>query len=218
MYGGAQRLLGQLLPTLDHRDRLFTATKVWTPVGAMGPGQIDRSLALWGVPRFDVLVVHNLLNWRAHLRTLQRMKDDGRVRYIGISTSHGRDHEEVERLLRNERLDVLQITYNLADTSAEPLIELARERGAAVVVNRPFDGGALFTRVGSQPLPGWAREAGCSDWPQYFLKWIVSHPAVTCAIPATRQPSHLEQNMRAGQGPLPEATMRNRMLAHMAQL
>jgi aryl-alcohol dehydrogenase-like predicted oxidoreductase len=218
MYGGAQRLLGELLPSVDHRGKLVSATKVWTPLGPMGPGQIERSLALWGLPRFDVLVVHNLLNWRAHLATLRRLKDEGRVRHIGISTSHGRDHDEVERLLRNEPLDVLQITYNLADASAEPLMELARERGVAVVVNRPFDGGSLFSRIGGQPLPAWAREAGCADWAQYFLKWIVSHPAVTCAIPATRQPAHMDQNMAAGRGVLPDAPMRRRMSAHMAQL
>lgn len=218
MYGRAQRLLGQLLPTLPHAGKLCAATKVWTPLGPMGPGQMERSLELWGVPRFDVMLVHNLLNWRAHLETLREWKAQGRVRYIGISTSHGRDHGEVERLLRSEPLDVLQITYNLADTSAEPLMNLARERGLAVVVNRPFDGGALFGRVGDQRLPPWAGDVGCADWAQFFLKWIVSHPAVTCAIPATRQPAHLDQNMSAGRGLLPDAAARRRMLEHVNRL
>jgi len=219
MYGNAEWLLGTLLPDLPHAGRLFAASKVWTPLGALGHGQLERSLALWHVPRFDVLLVHNMLNWRAHLKTLRRWKDEGRVRWIGISTSHGRAHDEAERLVRNESLDVLQITYNLVDASAEPVMNLAAERGLAVVVNRPFDGGALFDRIGRTPLPAWAAgEAGCANWAQYFLKWIVAHPAVTCAIPATRNPAHLDENMGAGRGRFPDAVMRRRMAAELARL
>lgn len=217
MYGNAEWLLGQLLPGMPHGGRLVAASKVWTPLGALGPGQLERSLALWRVPRFDVLLVHNLLNWRAHLKTLRAWKDAGRVRHIGISTSHGRAHDEVTRLLRDEKLDVLQITYNLVDTSAEPVMNLAAERGVAVVINRPFDGGALFERVGEQALPAWAApEAGAASWAEFFLKWIVAHPAVTCAIPATRNPAHLDENMAAGRGVLPDAAMRRRMLSAFA--
>lgn len=219
MYGRAEALLGELLPALPQHATLVAASKVWTPIEALGPGQLEHSLGLWGLPRFDVLLVHNLLNWRGHLKTLRRWQDAGRVRRIGISTSHGRAHDEVERLLRSEPLDVLQITYNLVDASAEPLLALAAERGVAVVINRPFDGGRLFERVAAgRPLPGWAAEAGCATWAEFFLKWIVAHPAVSCAIPATTQPAHLDQNMAAARGRRPDAGQRHRMQALVAAL
>jgi diketogulonate reductase-like aldo/keto reductase len=215
MYGRAEQLLGELLPALPHQGKLVAATKVWTPFDRLGPSQLERSLALWRLPRFDVLLVHNLLNWRAHLKTLRRWQEQGRTRHIGISTSHGRRHEEAARIIRAEKLDVLQITYNLADTSAESVMNLAAERGLAVVINRPFDGGDLFGRVARHPLPGWARdEIDCATWSQFFLKWVVSHPAVTCAIPATRNPEHLDQNMGARLGRRPDAAQRRRMQAH----
>jgi len=215
MYGRAEWLLGELLRTLPHEGGLFTATKVWTPFDRLGPTQLEQSLKLWRVPRFDVLLVHNLLNWRSHLKTLRLWKEQGRVRYIGVSTSHGSKHDEAVRVIRNEPIDVLQITYNFADTSAEPVMNLAAERGLAVVINRPFDGGDLFSRVGQRPLPAWANEIDCANWAQFFLKWVVSHPAVTCAIPATRNPAHLDQNMGAGLGRLPEAAWRRRMQASL---
>jgi len=215
MYGRAEWLLGELLRTLPHEGRVFTATKVWTPFDRLGPAQFEQSLKLWRVPHFDVLLVHNLLNWRAHLKLLRQWKEQGRVRYIGVSTSHGSKHDEAVRVIRSEPIDVLQITYNFADTSAEPVMNLAAERGLAVVINRPFDGGDLFSRVGQRPLPAWANEIDCANWAQFFLKWVVSHPAVTCAIPATRNPAHLDQNMGAGLGRLPEAAWRRRMQASL---
>jgi diketogulonate reductase-like aldo/keto reductase len=218
MYGRAEQLLGELLAALPHAGRLVAESKVWTPIDSLGPGQLVRSLQRWGQPRFDVLLVHNLLNWRAHLKTLRRWQEEGRVRYIGVSTSHGHKHEEAERILRSERLDVLQITYNFADTRAEGLMNLAAERGLAVIINRPFDGGDLFDRVGQRTLPPWGAEFDCANWAQYFLKWVVSHPAVTCAIPATRRPQHLDENMGAGVGRLPDAATRQRMQAHIARM
>ena len=140
------------------------------------------------------------------------------MRQIGISTSHGHKHDEAERVLRSEPLDVLQITYNLADLRAERLMNLAAERGLAVIINRPFDGGAMFDQVGRRPLPPWAAELGCANWAQYFLKWVIAHPAVTCAIPATRRPEHLDENMGAGIGALPDAAARQRMQSHIARL
>ena len=216
MYGSAERVLGALLPTLPHAGRLVAETKVWTPFERLGAGQIELSQRLWGVPRFDVLLVHNLLDWRAHLKTLRRWKDEGRVRAIGVSTSHGSRHDEAERILRSEPLDVLQITYNLADARAEPLMNLAAERGLAVVINRPFDGGALFDRVARRPLPAWAADLDCTRWSQLFLKWVVAHPAVTCAIPATRRPDHMDENMGAARGRLPDAAARRRIEAALA--
>jgi len=224
MYGRAERLLGELLPQVEHRGRLFAATKVWTAFGRLGPTQMAESLRQWGagsdgrVPgaeprRFDLMQVHNLLNWTEHLRTLREWKDRGRVRYIGVTTSHGRKHDEMALVLRREPVDFMQITLNLADRSALPLIELAAERCVAVIVNRPFDGGLLFNRVGDRPLPEAAREVGCAHWAQAFLKWILSHPAVTCAIPATTNPEHAAQNMGAAAGPLPDAGQRRRIAA-----
>lgn len=213
MYGRAEKLLGELLPAIPHDGRLFTSTKVWTAFDRVGPRQVEASQQLWGVPRFDLLLVHNLLNWAAHLKTLRAMKDAGRVRYIGVTTSHGRKHDEMIRVLRTQPIDAIQITYNLADTSALPVIELAAERNVAVFINRPFDGGLLFNAVGARPVPPWAAECDCANWPQFFLKWVLGHPAVTCAIPATTQPAHMDENMSAGLGRLPDAATRRRMSA-----
>lgn len=211
MYGRAQQLLGELLPDLPHAGKLFTSTKVWTAFDRVGPRQLEESLRLWRLPRFDLLLVHNLLNWEAHLKTLRAWKEQGRVRYIGVSTSHGRKHDEIQRIMRSEPIDAIQITYNFADTSAEPVLNLAAERGIAVYINRPFDGGLLFNAVGTRALPTWTAEFGCANWAQFFLKWILAHPAVSCAIPATTQPAHMDENMGAGLGRLPDEAMRRRM-------
>jgi diketogulonate reductase-like aldo/keto reductase len=214
MYGSAEQVLGELLgelPPARAGGQLFAATKVWTPLEAYGEVQMRRSLQLWRLPRFDLLQVHNLLNWRAHLKTLRAWQERGLVRHIGVTTSHGNKHEEMARVLRSERLDVLQITYNPVDTSAEPLMRLAADRGMAVIVNRPFDGGALLQRLRGRPLPGFAAELGATNWAQLVLKWELAHPAVTCAIPATTQAAHMDENMGALRGPLPDARLRARL-------
>ena len=224
MYGRAERLLGDLLPQVDHVGRLFAATKVWTMFTRVGPTQMGESLRLWGTSadgrvtgaaprRFDLMQVHNLLNWRDHIRTLRVWRDEGRFRYIGVTTSHGRKHDEMMQILRREPLDFMQITLNLADRSALPVIELAAERGVAVIVNRPFDGGLLFNHAGRRSLPAVARDLGCANWAQVFLKWILAHPAVTCAIPATTNPAHMDENMGALLGAVPDAAQRRRLAA-----
>ena len=213
MYGNAEWLVGELLQSVEHRGRLFSATKVWTPLERTGPVQFEQSLKLWKLPRLDVLLVHNLLNWRAHLKSLRKWKEQGLVRFIGISTSHAVANDEAARIIRAEPLDVLQITYNFTDPSAESVMNLAAEKGLAVVINRPFDGGNLFDKVGRKPRPPWAGDIDCANWAQFFLKWIVAHPAVTCAIPATRVPAHCVENMGARLGRMPDATMRARMAA-----
>jgi diketogulonate reductase-like aldo/keto reductase len=218
MYGRAERVVGELLPQATHDGRLFAATKVWTAFDRVGAAQIDESLRLWQLPRLDLLQVHNLLNWRAHLKTLRTARDAGRTRYIGVTSSHGRKHDEMATILKTEKIDFMQISYSLADASAEPLLDLAAERGVAVIVNRPYDGGHLFDRVGGEKLPPWAAEAGCANWPEFLLKWVLAHPAVTCAIPATRQAVHMRENMAAGRGLLPDAMQRRRMQAYMAAL
>lgn len=214
MYGTAEAVLGELLEQVEGRERLFSATKVWTPGKRMGERQMERSRELWRVPAFDLMQVHNLLDWETHLETLRAWKAEGRIRYIGITTSHGRRHEDMERIMGTQALDFVQFTYNVLDREAERrLLPLARERGLAVIINRPFQGGALFSRVRDRPLPGWAAEIGCANWAQVFLKFIVSHPAVTCAIPATSRVEHMRENMGAAFGPLPDAALRERMAA-----
>ena len=211
MYGTSEAVIGAELPRTQHAS-LFSATKVWTLGGLSGRRQMDSSRKLWNLPRFDLMQVHNLLDWETHWPTLKAMKAEGRVRYIGMTTSHGRRHGDLEEILRREKLDFVQFTYNLADPQVDKvLLPLAADRGAAVIVNRPFDGGDLFGAKTAKPLPGWAKEMQCATWAEAFLKWVVSHPAVTCAIPATSRPAHLQENMRALAGPLPDAAMRRRI-------
>ncbi|HEX7336770.1 MAG TPA: aldo/keto reductase [Gemmatimonadales bacterium] len=219
MYGSSQGVIGRGLTRLGRPASLFSADKVWTSSGSEGPRQIEQSRAHWGVRRFDLLQVHNLLAWEEHLATLLAMKAEGRVRYVGITTSEGRRHDELERLMASRPLDFVQVTYNPLDREVEErILPLARERGIAVIVNRPFQQGDLLRRLARYPLPFWAREAGAASWAQFSLKYIVSHPAVTCAIPATTQVAHVEENMRAATGTLPDAALRRRMAAYVESL
>jgi diketogulonate reductase-like aldo/keto reductase len=207
MYAQAEAVLGELL--VRPEPRLFSATKVWTPLGPYGPTQMRRSLALWKLPRFDLMQVHNLLAWRQHLPTLREWKAQGLARHIGVTVSHGRDADLVEQILRTERgLDFLQITYSPADRSAEPLMALAADKGLAVIINRPFDGGDLLAKLARVPLPAVAAELGCAHWATLVLKWELAHQAVTVAIPATTNPEHVAQNLAALRGPLPDARQR----------
>lgn len=219
MYGTAERVIGELLPRMKGRESLFSATKVWIYGQALGRRQMEASRKLWGVPRFDLMQIHNMLDWEGHLGVLREMKQDGRLRYLGITTSHGRRHDELLDAMRRTDFDFVQFTYGLHDREAERrLLPLAAERGMAVLANRPFDGGALFERVQGRPLPDWAAEIDCTNWAQVFLKFIVSHPAVTCAIPATSNPAHMLENMGANFGRLPDAALRRRMAQHVDSL
>jgi len=216
MYGRSEEVLGDCLARMKHRDRLFAATKVWIAGRRLGIDQMERSRRLWGLEGFDLMQIHNMLDWRTHLDTLRQMKADGEIRYIGITTSHGRRHRALEQVMATEDdFDFVQFTYNLADREAEErLLPLAAERGLAVIINRPFQGGALFDRVAGMPLPAWAAEFDCANWAQFMLKFIVSHPAVTCAIPATSQVAHMHENMGAAYGHLPDEQTRQRMIRH----
>ncbi|MFW5331446.1 aldo/keto reductase [Hydrogenophaga sp. ZJX-1] len=219
MYGSSQPVIGHALAKLGHPATLFSAEKVWMGDSARGVGQMAASRAHWGVPRFDLMQVHNLLAWEEHLPKLQAMKAAGQLRYVGISTSEGRRHAELERILRTQAIDFVQLTYNLLDREVEQrLLPLAQERRIAVIVNRPFRQGVLLDQLRGHPLPGWAREIGCDGWAQVALKFVVSHPAVTCAIPATSQVAHLRQNMGAARGRLPDPTLRARMARDVAAL
>ncbi len=212
MYGSSEEVIGHCLGRLGHPDALFSATKVWTPLQWHGVRQMRNSEALWGETRFDLMQIHNLLSWEKHLETLLERKSQGRLRYIGVTTSHGRRHRELERVMAGQPIDFAQFTYNVVDREAERrLLPLAAERGLGVIVNRPFRRGGLFERVAGRPLPSFAAEFDCANWAQFFLKFIVSHPAVTCAIPATSRVDHMQENMGALRGRLPDAPMRARM-------
>jgi len=219
MYGSSQAVIGYGLAKLGRPSSLFSADKVWIESGSEGPGQIEQSRGRWGVPRFDLLQVHNLLAWEAHLPTLFAMKAAGRVRYVGITTSEGRRHDEMEKVMASQPIDFAQMTYNMLDREVEQrLLPLAQERRIAVICNRPFRRGALIRSVERHPLPAWAAEMGAANWAQFLLKFIVSHPAVTCAIPATSQVAHVRENLGAATGPLPDAAMRRRMVAYVEGL
>lgn len=219
MYGSSQSVIGDGLARLGGRTGVFAADKVWTGSGSRGAAQIEESRRLWKLPRFDLLQVHNLLAWEEHLPTLLAMKAAGQVRYVGITTSEGRRHREIEQVMRSRPIDFVQLSYNLLDREAEQrLLPLAQERGIAVIVNRPFREGALLRELQRHALPPWAAEIGCDGWAQFALKFIVAHPAVTCAIPATSRVDHVRQNMGAARGPLPDAALRARMAAYVAAL
>ena len=219
MYGSSEDVVGYCLDRIDRRDRLFSATKVWTPGDGLGVRQMAESRKLWGVQRFDLMQVHNLVNWEGHLDTLAADKEAGRVRHIGVTTSHGSRHGEMERVMADERVDAVQFTYNVIDREAEArLLPMAADRGLAVLINRPFRRGELFRRFGGRKLPEWAAEFDCTDWAQFFLKFVVSHPAVTCVIPATSRVDHMRENMGALYGKLPDAALRTRMIRHIESL
>jgi diketogulonate reductase-like aldo/keto reductase len=219
MYGSSQHVIGYGRGKLGASASLFAAEKVWTSSAARGPAQIEASRKLWGVAKFDLLQVHNLLSWEPHLRSLAAMKRAGQVRYVGITTSEGRRHAEFEQIMRKEPLDFIQVTYNVLDREAETrILPLARDRGMAVIINRPFREGELTRKLARHPLPGWAREIGCTTWAQALLKFIVSHPAVTCAIPATTRVDHVRENLGAAHGPLPDTALRARIVADVGKL
>lgn len=213
MYGSSQSVIGDALTRLGHPDALFAADKVWISGGENGPGQIEQTRDKWDVDQFDLLQVHNLVSWRAHLETLLAMKAEGRLRYVGVTSYAGIRYDQIERIMRDHPLDFIQVTYNLADREAERrLLPLAQEKGIAVIANRPFREGSLIDSVMSRPLPDIAAEVGAKNWAQFLLKFIVSHPALTVAIPATRRVDHMTENMGALTGPTPDEAIRRRMV------
>ncbi len=221
MYGSSQDVVGYALNQMKHPDGFFSAEKIWTRNGDATREQAAQNSQKWGVDRFDLLQVHNLLSWEEHLAHLLEMKQQGALRYVGITTSHGRRHSELEQIIKSQKLDFVQITYNLEDRKAEQrLLPLAQELGIAVIINRPFQGGRLIRRLQRKnaPLPSWAPKVGCENWPQFLLKFIISHPAVTCAIPATTQVAHMQENMGAAVGLLPSVKERSEMISYVEGL
>ena len=220
MYGSSEAVIGHCLRRLPDTGGLFSATKVWTVLQSLGIRQMAESERLWAPEAgFDLMQVHNLLDWEAHLETLAAWKAQGRVRYVGVTTSHGRRHPDMAAIMAHQPVDFVQFTYNILNRRAERmLLPLAAERGLAVIVNRPFERGRLIERFQRHPLPGWAAEIDCANWPQFLLKFAVSHPAVTCAIPATSRVDHMVENMGAAYGRLPDADMRARMARYVDDL
>ncbi len=219
MYGSSQEVIGYGLHKLGAPKEVFSADKVWIPSGERGPTQIEESRKRWGVPKFDLMQVHNLVSWEDHLKTLFAMKAAGRLRYVGITTSDGRRHADIERVMASQPIDFVQVSYNALDREVEDrILPLARERKIAVLANRPFRQGSLIRAVERHPLPAWARDVDCANWAQLLLKFIVSHPAVTCAIPATSRVDHVRENVGASYGRLPDEAMRRRIASHVQSL
>ncbi|MGI9520439.1 MAG: aldo/keto reductase [Hyphomicrobiaceae bacterium] len=217
MYGSSQATIGYALSKLGEPATLFSAEKVWT--SARGEGQIERSRAHWNVPGFDLIQVHNLVGWQSQLALLREMKADGRLRYIGITTSHGLRHDEVARILEKHRVDFVQLTYNAIDRKIERrLLPLAQDQGVAVIANRPYRQGQLLRHVERQPLPEWAKEVGASSWAQFLLKFVISHPGIACAIPATTRVDHVEENLKCATGVLPDLRLRERMANYVGRI
>ncbi|XOV78774.1 MAG: aldo/keto reductase [Aestuariibacter sp.] len=196
MYGSSEAVVGDALNRINGHKSLFSATKVWTSDDNRGIVQFQQSLRLWGIAKFDLMQVHNLLNWRNHLALLQELKSQGLVRYIGITTSHGRRHDELLHIMQTYDIDFIQLTLNIDDNGAENrLLPTALDNGIAVIANRPFQGGRLPQMFANSPLPALATDYECDSWPQLLLKYVISHPALTCAIPATTQVAHMRENM-----------------------
>ncbi|MBU2581383.1 MAG: aldo/keto reductase [Alphaproteobacteria bacterium] len=219
MYGSSQATIGYALKKLGYPKPAFAADKIWTSYETEGASQFAETRSHWDVQTMDLMQVHNLLAWQAHLEMLQAKKAAGEIRYIGITTSHGRRHGELEAIMASHEIDFVQLTYNVDDREPEQrLLPMAAERGIGVIVNRPFQRGGLIQRFQNKPLPGFAAEINAGSWPQLLLKFVISHPAITCAIPATTRVDHVRENLAAASGPLPDEGMRKKMLGYIEQL
>ena len=219
MYGSSEAVTGQLVSELGARARLFVATKVWTAGRQAGIRQMEDSMRTLRVERLDLMQVHNLVDADTHLATLRDWKRSGRIRYAGVTHYQAGAHADLERLIKRGDIDCIQVNYSLAEPEAERrLLRAAADSGTAVIVNRPFAEGAMFRRVKGKPVPDWAKDLGCASWAQFFLKWILAQPAVTCVIPATRNPAHVADNLNAAAGPLPDAATRRKMSGYFRSL
>jgi diketogulonate reductase-like aldo/keto reductase len=219
MYGSSQSVIGHGIKKLGQPSNLFAADKVWTSSAAAGPAQIEQSREHWGIGQFDLLQIHNLLAWEEHLKNLLEMKAAKQLRYVGITTSEGRRHDLVEKIMRTQPIDFVQITYNIIDREVEDrILPLAGDRGIGVIVNRPFQQGELIRILQGKPLPGWAGEIGAASWAQFILKFILSHPAVTVVIPATTRRDHVQENVASAAGAIPDDASRRKMAAYIQDL
>ena len=217
MYGAAEEVVGDLLAGMKSRDKAFIATKVWTSGREAGIRQMRQSIKLLRTERIDLMQIHNLVDWRTHLATLRAWKDEGRIRYLGVTHYTPAAHDQLEAVMRAEKLDFVQLNYAFDDRAAERrLLPLAAERGIAVIVNQPFGSGALLRRLSGRPLPEWAADIGATSWAQLLLKFVLSHPAVTCVIPGTGKPEHMKDNVQAGFGAVPEPAFWSRVANSLA--
>jgi diketogulonate reductase-like aldo/keto reductase len=212
MYGRAETTVGELLEASPARERAFVATKVWTSSRERGIEQMNESMARLKTRPIDLMQIHNLVDWRAHLRTLEDWKQQGKIRYLGVTHYTSSAYGQLEAVMREHALDFIQINYSIDEREAEArLLPLAADLGIAVLVNRPFGGGGLLGKLRNRPLPGWAADMGCASWAQVLLKFVLGHPAVTCAIPGTGKAAHMVDNAGAGVGVMPDLAMREQM-------
>ncbi len=217
MYGSAEAVIGDLLAAAGTRSRAFIATKVWTTGRDNGIAQMRNSMRLLKTDRIDLMQIHNLVDWRAHLPTLKAWKAEGRLRYLGVTHYTQSAHDELESVMRAEKWDFVQLNYALDDRAVERrLLPLAQERGIAVIANQPFGGGGLLRKLMARKLPDWAGEIGATSWAQLLLKFVLANPAVTCVIPGTGKPEHMKDNLQAGFGAYPDAALLKRMAAEIA--
>jgi diketogulonate reductase-like aldo/keto reductase len=219
MYGSAEAVTGQLAAELRAQSKLFVATKVWTTGKQAGIRQMEDSMRKLRVQRLDLMQVHNLSDVQTQVATLRDWKAAGRIRYLGVTHYHAGAHADLEKIIARGDIDTVQVNYSLAEPEADRrLLRVAADSGTAVIVNRPFAEGAMFARIKGRPVPDWAKDAGCASWAQFFLKWILAQPAVTCVIPGTRNAKHVADNLGAAAGPLPDEAMRRRMAEHFNSL
>ncbi len=214
MYGRSEGVAGDVIRSMGARDRTFIATKVWTSGRAAGIAQMEQSLKLFHTDRIDLMQIHNLVDWQVHLESLRAWKKEGRIRLMGVTHYTESAHDQLEAALKREIFDFVQINYAIDDRGAErSLLKTARDRGVAVLVNRPFGGGGLLRRLSARPLPAWAADLGCKSWAQILLKFVLAHPAITCVIPGTGKPEHMRDNIQAGTGEYPDSAMVARMIS-----
>jgi len=214
MYGRSEAVAGDLLAAAGARDKAFIATKVWTSGRDAGIAQMERSFKLFHTDRIDLMQIHNLLDWQVHLPTLRAWKKEGRIRLLGVTHYTESAHDQLEAVLKRETFDFVQINYAIDDRGAErSLLRTAQDRGVAVLVNRPFGGGSLMRTLAKRPLPGWAKDIGCTSWAQVLLKFVLANPSITCAIPGTSKPEHMRDNIQAGIGDYPDAGLLKKMIS-----
>lgn len=214
MYGRSEAVVGELSTTLKVNEKLFFATKVWTNGRERGIEQMNDSFRLMRREKIELMQIHNLVDWETHIKTLRRWKEEGKIKYIGLTHYADSAHEKLLSILSTEQVDFIQVNYNLLERNAEKkLLPFAQDNGVAVLINQPFESGNLFHRVKGKALPPWSKEFDCNSWGQFFLKFILSHPAVTCAIPGTSKPHHMLDNIGAAFGNLPDEKQRQRMVS-----
>ena len=219
MYAKAEKAIGDVTSGMETGDDFFYATKVWTNGAEQGIRQMQASMEKMQRETIDLVQIHNLVDWKTHLAHLRKWKEEGKIRYIGITHYKDEHHEDLERVMKAEKPDFVQFNYSITDRHAEKrLLDAARDLGIATIINRPFGSGNLFHLVKGKPLPVWAKENGIENWPAYFLKYIIAHPAVTCVIPATANPDHQVDNVKASSGPLPDQNLQKKMVEYLKNL